>query len=78
MENYESKLIPVSIKFASRTSIKIRDNFYTVEAEEERIAPEGVTDINWDAEKKMLWDSVNNEVDDQIEDIKNWVKDNKE
>ena len=71
----ESKLKTVSIRFTSRASIKIRDNFITVEACEERVVPEGVTDIDWEAERKMLWDTVNDECDDQIQDaIKTFSK----
>lgn len=67
---YESKLKTVSIRFTSRASIKIKDNFFTVEACEERIVPEGVTDIDWQKEKLLLWNAVNDECDDQIQEIK--------
>lgn len=65
-----SKLKTTMIRFTSRASIKIRDNYYTVEATEERIVPEGAEDIDWEAEKQMLWDAVNDECDMQIDDIK--------
>ena len=63
---YESKAITTSIKFTSRASIKVNDSFYTVEACEERSIP-GDADI--EQERKLLWDTVNGEVDGQIEDI---------
>lgn len=73
MENYESKLKTTSIKFTSRASIKIEtksgDKFYTIEACEERMIPEGVEDVDWSEERKLLWDTVNDECDKQIEDI---------
>ena len=57
-----------TIKATSRASVKVNDNFYTVEYCEERLLP---TDIEYDIEqeRKNLWDTCNNEVDSQIEDI---------
>lgn len=69
MENeYEVKGITTSIRFTSRASVKIVDNFYTIEACEERVIPD-VEDVDIEEERKALWDTVNNEVDEQIEDI---------
>ncbi len=65
----ESKLKTVSIRFSSRASINIRGCFYTVEATEERVVPEGIDNIDWEQEKKLLWDSVNDECDSQVEII---------
>ena len=67
-KEYISKAKTVSIRFTSRASTKIRDNYYTVEACEERIIPD-VPDIDIEMEKKLLWDSVNSECDKQIDDI---------
>lgn len=65
---YKSKANTVSIRFTSRASIKVGDNFYTVEACEERAIPE-LPDIDINKERKLLWDCVNNECDEQIADI---------
>lgn len=55
-----------SIKATSRASVKVGDSFYTVEYCEERsIDP----DDNVEEERKKLWDTCNEEVDSQIEDI---------
>ena len=56
----------VTIKASSRASIKVGDNFYTVEWTEERTVAPG-SDIK--AERERLWSDVNNEVDMQIADI---------
>ena len=48
---YEVKGKTVSIKFTSRASVKIRDNYYTVEACEERIIPD-LEDIDIKLEKE--------------------------
>ena len=55
-----------TIKASSRASVKVGDNFYTIEWTEERtIQPKD--DI--EEERTLLWDDVNREVDSQIEDI---------
>ena len=68
MSDYTSKAIISSIRYTSRASVKIKDNFYTVEATEERIIPD-VEDIDIAKEKEFLWDSVNAECDEQIQQI---------
>lgn len=55
-----------TIKASSRASIKVGDSFYTVEWTEERtVAP----DDDLEEERANLWDTANNEVDNQIKDI---------
>lgn len=65
---YQSKAVITTIAATSRASVKIRDNFYTVEYHEERTIPD-VSGVNIEAERKILWDTVNAEVDHQVEDI---------
>ena len=65
-----SKAKTTLIRFTSRASVKIKDNYYTVEATEEKMIPD-LPDIDLDMEKQLLWDEVNREVDLQIEDIWN-------
>ena len=66
--NYQSKAITTQIRATSRASVKVRDNFYTVEYSEERTIPD-VEGVNLEEERKALWDCVNAECDNQIEDI---------
>lgn len=66
--NYTSKAITTQIRATSRASVKVRDNFYTVEYTEERTIPQ-IDDVDIAKEREILWDCVNNEVDTQIEDI---------
>ena len=68
---YKSKATTTKIAATSRISKKIEETYYTLEFTEERIVPE---DANLDAERKILWDTVNAEVDNQIEDILNMYK----
>lgn len=65
---YESKAIISKISATSRVSVKIRDSYFTVEYSEERIIPE-LDDIDISEERRLLWDTVNLEVDKQIDDI---------
>lgn len=67
---YESKAITTQIKATSRASVKIRDNYYTVEYTEERTIPQ-VDGVNLEEERKLLWNMVNDECDNQIADILN-------
>ena len=77
---YEQKAITTTIRATSRVSVKVStkggDNFYTVEYCEERAIPD-VEGVDLEAEKKILWDDVNREVDTQVEDIYNAVKNNR-
>ena len=59
----------------SRASVKIDTSYYTLEYQEERILPEnGEFDIR--AERQLLWDTVNAEVDNQIESLIETIKGN--
>lgn len=60
--------ITKSITATSRASVSINKNYFTVEYSEERIIPD-TEDIDIEEERKKLWDDVNREVDDQIQDI---------
>lgn len=55
-----------SIRATSRASVKVGDSFYTIEYCEERSIQEN---DNLEEERAKLWDTCNNEVDNQIEDI---------
>lgn len=62
-----------TIKATSRASIKIRDSFFTLEYTEERTVPDYLSEGDIMLERQALWDTVNAEVDNQIEDtIKNY------
>lgn len=55
------------IEAHSRLSVKIRDNFFTFEYIEERDVPHSLTDEDLAHEREQLWDTVNAEVDKQVE-----------
>ena len=68
IKEYEVKGKTTRITATSRAAIKIKDNYYTVELSEERTMPES-EDIRLDEEYKALFDSINNEIDNQLQDI---------
>lgn len=63
---YVSKATTTSIRITSRASVKVGENFYTVEYCEERAIP---SDADVEQERKLLWDEANTECDNQICDI---------
>lgn len=65
---YEVKGKTTKITATSRCAIKIKDNFYTQELIEERVLPEnGEVDLN--KEYEALFNSINDEIDRQMQDI---------
>lgn len=68
MENYTSKAKTTLIRATSRQSVKIHDQFYTIEFCEERTIPD-MDDVNLVKERQLLWDDVNSECDNQITEI---------
>lgn len=69
MSDYTSKAKINVIRATSRASVKIRDNYFTVEYSEERTLPDD-SSVDIEQERALLWDAVNAECDNQILDIK--------
>lgn len=67
---FESKAIITKISATSRASVKIGDRYFTVEYSEERAIP-NFEDTDIERERKVLWNTVNDECDNQIEAIYN-------
>ena len=65
---YQQKAVTTKIVATSRSSVKVRDNFYTIECTEERSIPE-VEEVDVQHEWNLLFDSVNQVVDNQIAEI---------
>ncbi len=67
MAEYVSKAKTTKISATSRVALKIKDNYYTLEAIEERsIEPDDSVDI--EKEWLLLFESVNTIVDEQAQD----------
>ena len=56
----------VSITASSKMSIQIQSNFYTMEYSETRSID---AKDNLEVERQKLWDAVNTEVDEQVQDV---------
>lgn len=69
-----NKFTTTSIKFTSRASVKLADNYYTFEATIEKQCPEQYTEDEYNEAKQQLWNEANNEVDMQIEEIANLIR----
>lgn len=65
--SYQVKGVPTKIQATSRCAIRIKDNYYTIELSEERAMPD--EDVDMQEEYKALFDSVNDEVDRQMQEI---------
>ena len=70
-ELYVSKAKVVSIRATSRASVKIKDNYFTVEFSEERMIPD-IKGVDLEEERALLWDTVNDECDNQVD----WLRKN--
>lgn len=54
------------IRATSRVSVKVKETFYTLEYCEERQVQDNA---NVEDERKALWQTVNDEVDSQIQEL---------
>ncbi len=70
MSEYNPKAQITKISATSRMSLKIKDNFFTVEYSEERVIPD-LDGVDIEQERVALWDTVNAEVDNQAEILYN-------
>lgn len=61
--------VTTSIKATSKCTIKVRDNFYSVEFSEERGLHDALDEATLEDERRRLWDAVNASVDEQVSDI---------
>lgn len=68
MNNYVPKAIPTVIKFISRASTKIKEQYYTFEYGEERQI-NNFEEVDIEKEKRALVDDCNAVVDEQIKEI---------
>ena len=66
---YKSKAKVKSISANSSATLKIKDNYFKVEAHEEREFPGNAEDIDMNKEWQFLFDELNSVVDTQIDEI---------
>lgn len=72
-KEYKSVAKITVIAATSRASVKIKDSYFTVEYHEERAIPDGAK-VDIEKERQLLWDAVNGECDNQIEEISRTFK----
>lgn len=65
---YESKAKITMISGASKATVQINNNYYSFNYSEERQLPDDVS-VNIEQERELLWDTLNSEVDKQVEQI---------
>ena len=63
------KVTTKTIRATSRASVKVGDSFYTVEYCEERTVEDYANEEDLMKARKELWETVNYECDNQVEDI---------
>ena len=77
MKDYESQAVTTSIEAHSRISVKLNDTFYTFEFIERREFPVDLIDenqIDLNKERELLWDEVHAQVDKQVQDVVEMLK----
>lgn len=77
MKDYESQAVTTSIQAHSRISVKLNDTFYTFEFVEQREFPVDLMDeskIDLNKERKLLWHEVHAQVDKQVQDVVEMLK----
>lgn len=77
MKDYESQAVTTSIQAHSRISVKLNDTFYTFEFVEQREFPVDLIDeskIDLNKERELLWDEVHAQVDKQVQDVVEMLK----
>lgn len=67
-DEYVSKAKINKITATSRSSIKIREQYFTFEYSEERLIPD-LPDVDTETERALLWEDCNAEVDRQIDEV---------
>lgn len=67
--SYQSKAKITTISGTSKATVQLNNNYYSFSYSEERQLPEEDTDVCIERERELLWDTLNAEVDKQIEQI---------
>lgn len=66
---YKQQAKTIKISGTSKATVQIKNNYYSFSYSEERELPEDGTRTNIEKERELLWDTLNSEVDKQIEQI---------
>lgn len=63
----QSKTIKISA--TSKATVQVNNNYYSFSYSEERELPEDDLRVNLEKERELLWETLNAEVDKQIEQV---------
>ena len=66
---YKQQAKTIKISGTSKATVQIKNNYYSFSYSEERELPEDDTRTNIEKERELLWETLNSEVDKQIEQI---------
>jgi len=67
--SYVQQAKTIKISATSKATVQVKNNYYSFSYGEERELPEDDCRVNIDKERELLWESLNAEVDKQIEQI---------
>lgn len=67
--SYESRAKVVTISGTSKATVQVNNNYYSFSYSEERQLPENDEGVCIEQERELLWDTLNSEVDRQVEQI---------
>jgi len=67
MSEYVQQAKTIKISGTSKATIQIKNNYYSFAYSEERELPEDDIRVNLEKERELLWETLNSEVDNQIE-----------
>ena len=63
---YEPKAVPSTIAAKVKLTIKIKDNFISVEGYEERTVPPDAVDVDMEKEWQFLYEELESTVDEEM------------
>ena len=66
---YTPQAVPTLISASASTTVKIRDNYFKMEAHEERTIPVDAKNVDMNKEWQFLFDELNTVIDDQVEEL---------
>lgn len=66
---YRQQAKTIKISGTSKATVQIKNNYYSFSYSEERELPEDDLRVDIEKERQLLWETLNTEVDKQIEEI---------
>ena len=69
MTEYVQQGKTVKISGTSKVTIQLRNNYYSFSYSEERELPEDQSRVNIEKERELLWETLNAEVDKQMDEV---------